>query len=1400
MFKKIVSLTMSALLLLGAVLSSVGYAKDAADEPTQTVTQEKTLVLDASDSKIAKKAGLSRSATFIKSGSYTLYWGGEDIKRSVKLDCAEDWSKGNNLEFWMYSPAKTDSSFAIAVVSDNSKTSCTDFYEVVVRGNYKGWKLFSVPFEEFVPVHTPAGFDKIDRIELWPAYGENTVSEDASYYIDNMYVTNIQSESAIMGGDEVMLYDFTTGLETWSYDTRYPNSAVKKAPDTGEKALWWGDQPRNFSGGVNGITLLPKETDWSFYNTLEINLYSEFDSEATIQIVTASDNPGTASRDYYYEKIAVDWENERTSIQLKIGPSGNQSTGGVPLGWNNITGIELWFINGTDDPSIRTNLYIESIKLKNVDYTAQWKVNQYIEPGPETDNWYDFAAKIDERYPNNQHPRLLVDQNHLDWIKANYKNDKFLTKEFTALLEKAKTVMETNYTPKAAVNAAEASLTLALAYNLTGDQQYKDACWEKVKTYTIDAPTWNTENSRLTLGDVSRPAALTYDLMYKHWNEEERRIARNAMIIHLLKLERATILSTNGADTQNTNWNPIINSGVGMVALAIADEEGYEDASNLVLNRIWRVLPNCFKYFGPDGAGFEGPDYWNYAMANYLLYEAALCSSIGEEDYPLFSVLDEYGMNKTGDFALHVLGSSSTTFNFYDGRARGISCGSDFWLARYFDRPEFAGYIYESGNDPVRSVLMYRPDDRYENWRDSVQLDYSAGGYVQFGAMRASFEKGSQGMYVGYKGNDKNPATHGRLDAGAFVLDSQGTRFIELPSSEDYYQSEMFGALRYTYYRNRGEGSNTLVIGPGVNQNTEEDYDEKIVSQQMDQKYLSSCKIEKTASADGAAYAVVDLTDAYSQTATKVKRGYALINGRDSFLLQDEITTSGTQDVYSFMHTLSDIEIAADGKSAILSKNSGKKLKVSLLSPDNAIITQMAAEPLEESAGRVGSDNSIYKKLAVKTTVSGSATISVLFTPYYGEDNYVFTLDEVIPISRWDDFLLDPVPINGIFLGNTPLSTFKQKQTSYVVNEDSVFPVSATADPGVKIEVTQAEEIGDTALIKATDSQDNTTVYAVSFSADAQTRLDEWVYYAPKGYLYSANKEQGPLAVDGNTSTGWSNAGPQWLALDLGKPKEVSEVLLYWYLQDQRTETFDISVSNDGENWEVVWEGDSVSTKEMGSYKFAPVNVRYVKVSGYKNTASSWTSLMEFQIPSTGSGFSDIEGNWAKLAIEDMAKVGILEGTSDTTFSPDAPLSRAAFITMLERAYSVEQAEYTGNIKDITPFDWYTPYVESAYALGLIPEAMLQDGNFKPNENITREEICALAISFWEKYQGKITPMSLDSFTDKDSISGWAAQYVAKAMAERIVLGVTDTTFEPLQNATRAQAATILKRIYIKKS
>ena len=103
------------------------------------------------------------------------------------------------------------------------------------------------------------------------------------------------------------------------------------------------------------------------------------------------------------------------------------------------------------------------------------------------------------------------------------------------------------------------------------------------------------------------------------------------------------------------------------------------------------------------------------------------------------------------------------------------------------------------------------------------------------------------------------------------------------------------------------------------------------------------------------------------------------------------------------------------------------------------------------------------------------------------------------------------------------------------------------------------------------------------------------------------------FAVDGNPATRWSSefSDPQWLAIDLGAPTEISRVELVW--ERAAGKAFSIQVSSDGENWRDVYTTDKGSGV-MDKIHFAPVTTRWVRIFGTKRTTEFGYSLWEFRV------------------------------------------------------------------------------------------------------------------------------------------------------------------------------------------
>jgi len=109
---------------------------------------------------------------------------------------------------------------------------------------------------------------------------------------------------------------------------------------------------------------------------------------------------------------------------------------------------------------------------------------------------------------------------------------------------------------------------------------------------------------------------------------------------------------------------------------------------------------------------------------------------------------------------------------------------------------------------------------------------------------------------------------------------------------------------------------------------------------------------------------------------------------------------------------------------------------------------------------------------------------------------------------------------------------------------------------------------------------------------------------------------------------------------------------------------------------------------------------------------------------------------------------------------------------------------------DVTPNDWFHDYVAWVYDKGFITG--YEDGTFRPNNPITREELAALMA----RAQG--IPVRLAGslpFSDTNRISDWARNYVYATNQQGWMLGDANGSFRPQHHTTRAEITALFARI-----
>jgi spore germination protein YaaH len=108
-----------------------------------------------------------------------------------------------------------------------------------------------------------------------------------------------------------------------------------------------------------------------------------------------------------------------------------------------------------------------------------------------------------------------------------------------------------------------------------------------------------------------------------------------------------------------------------------------------------------------------------------------------------------------------------------------------------------------------------------------------------------------------------------------------------------------------------------------------------------------------------------------------------------------------------------------------------------------------------------------------------------------------------------------------------------------------------------------------------------------------------------------------------------------------------------------------------------------------------------------------------------GIFFSDAQSSWARQSILDMVNKGWMIGVSDTEFMPDSPVTRAQAAVILVRALGIDTSAVQDQVTFTdTAGHWAQAEIEAARQYGLVEGT--GDGKFEPDATLTREQMAVL--------------------------------------------------------------------------
>ena len=439
------------------------------------------------------------------------------------------------------------------------------------------------------------------------------------------------------------------------------------------------------------------------------------------------------------------------------------------------------------------------------------------------------------------------------------------------------------------------------------------------------------------------------------------------------------------------------------------------------------------------------------------------------------------------------------------------------------------------------------------------------------------------------------------------------------------------------------------------------------------------------------------------------------------------------------------------------------------ITPNNATNQNVAWSSSDSSIVTVEADQIDNTKATVKALKEGSATI----TATTADGNKTATCTVTVTAKTYS-LSVDPSTLNFGSITEGEARPAAQEVTITNTGNQTVTLVQPTAENfeiGKLSETTLAPNTTATFTIQPKDNlsrgsySEQITITGdnnVSATLTATFTVKEPPYTGKYSYeLTTSVGDHGSLTVDRYATEG--------------------EKVTITVTPDEAYKLDDLSVTAGGKEVALTAGGDGTYTFTMPSAD--------VRISATFAEDPDWTEPEE---PATDVSdiFLDVAPNaWYKDAVQYAYDNGLMTGVSDTEFAPEATTTRAMIVSMLARLEGVESANNAG-FADVSN-EWYATAVNWAASVGVVNG--YEDGTFKPNTAITREQLAAILMNY-AQYKGQDVSARADLNGYTDQPSTWAEEAISWSVAEGLLTGVTADTLQPQGAATRAQVAAILQR------
>lgn len=442
---------------------------------------------------------------------------------------------------------------------------------------------------------------------------------------------------------------------------------------------------------------------------------------------------------------------------------------------------------------------------------------------------------------------------------------------------------------------------------------------------------WNPSHY-LDVAEMSMAVAIAVDWVGDDLPTSTVRLARDALIEKGIEPSYNEEGNVGWIDGDN-NWNQVCHAGMIAAAIVVAEED--PELAAATISRALDGMPYALKEYGPDGVYPEGPTYWRYGTSFSVLTASILESAFGTD----FGLARSPSFLESADFVLLTTAPSGWYFNFADSGDQRAENGNI----------TLAWFAAKTGN------RAYFEAERFlQNPRDMDRLSRHAGaGLVwlsQFeekydGELPSAWKGGGANPIVVFRGGDEDPrqyyfagkggrgsVNHGNMDAGSFVFELDGVRWVVDPGNQSYHELERTGfqlwgrcqeCERWTLLTKNNFGHSTLTVDQSLHN---VDGFASVVS-----------------FSDGdLAEATIDLSEVFEGQLESVQRTFTK-ESAGSLVVEDELVVTDSAELVTWqLMTTADVVLKQGG--AVLEQE-GKQLTLTVLAPEDVQASVISLDP-----------------------------------------------------------------------------------------------------------------------------------------------------------------------------------------------------------------------------------------------------------------------------------------------------------------------------------------------------------------------------------------------------------------------------------------------------------------------